>query len=178
MSRLIMLFGVFFGFFASSTYAAEPKANGFFIGGSGGISEFDDDDLIRDIGLELDDEDSAFGILAGYRFGRNFALEARYTETGDFEVTDGFESVDIETDITDQWTVGAALRYEDYEEFDDSTDWKVSTRYDFTDSFALRATSNTGFRAPSPGQANTLNVTTFKPTGHQTHRDRRSWSWE
>ena len=68
--------------------------------------------------------------------------------------------VDVETDITDQWTVGAALRYEDYDEFDDSTDWKVSTRYDFTDSFALRATSNTGFRAPSPGQANTLNVTT------------------
>jgi iron complex outermembrane receptor protein len=68
--------------------------------------------------------------------------------------------VDIETDITDKWTVGGALRYEDYDEFDDSTDWKVSTRYDFTDEFALRATSNTGFRAPSPGQANTLNVTT------------------
>jgi iron complex outermembrane receptor protein len=68
--------------------------------------------------------------------------------------------VDVETDITDQWTVGAALRYEDYDEYDDSTDWKVSTRYDFTDDFALRATSNTGFRAPSPGQANTLNVTT------------------
>lgn len=68
--------------------------------------------------------------------------------------------VDVETDITDQWTVGAALRYEDYEEYDDSTDWKLSSRYDFTDSFALRATANTGFRAPSPGQANTLNVTT------------------
>ena len=68
--------------------------------------------------------------------------------------------VDVETDITDQWTVGAALRYEDYEEFDDSTDWKLSSRYDFTDSFALRATANTGFRAPSPGQVNTLNVTT------------------
>jgi iron complex outermembrane receptor protein len=68
--------------------------------------------------------------------------------------------VDVETDITDKWTVGAAVRYEDYDEFDDSTDWKVSTRYDFTDEFALRATSNTGFRAPSPGQENTLNVTT------------------
>lgn len=68
--------------------------------------------------------------------------------------------VDAEYDVTDQWTVGAALRYEDYDEFDDSTDWKISTRYDFTDSFALRATANTGFRAPSPGQVNTLNVTT------------------
>lgn len=86
---------------------------------------------------------------------------------GFFDDTEGsFDSdsyglyVDVETDITDEWTVGAALRYEDYDEFDDSTDWKVSTRYDFTDTFALRATSNTGFRAPSPGQANTLNVTT------------------
>lgn len=68
--------------------------------------------------------------------------------------------VDAEYDLSDQWTVGAALRYEDYDEFDDSTDWKLSSRYDFTDSFALRATANTGFRAPSPGQANTLNVTT------------------
>jgi iron complex outermembrane recepter protein len=68
--------------------------------------------------------------------------------------------VDAETDITDQWTVGAALRYEDYDEWDDSTDWKLSTRYDFTDSFAIRGTANTGFRAPSPGQVNTLNVTT------------------
>jgi iron complex outermembrane receptor protein len=74
--------------------------------------------------------------------------------------------VDVETDITDQWTVGAALRYEDYEEFDDSTDWKLSSRYDFTDSFAIRATANTGFRAPSPGQVNTLNVTTSaSPSG-------------
>lgn len=68
--------------------------------------------------------------------------------------------VDAEYDVTDKWTVGAALRYEDYDEFDDSTDWKLSTRYDFTDSFALRATANTGFRAPSPGQVNTTNVTT------------------
>ena len=86
---------------------------------------------------------------------------------GFFEATEGdWDSdsyalyVDAETDITDQWTVGAALRYEDYDEFDDSTDWKLSTRYDFTDSFALRATASTGFRAPTPGQANTLNVTT------------------
>ena len=68
--------------------------------------------------------------------------------------------VDVETDITDRFTVGAALRYEDYDEFDDNTDYKLSGRYDFTDNFAIRATTNTGFRAPSPGQVNTLNVTT------------------
>ena len=68
--------------------------------------------------------------------------------------------VDLETDITDQLSGAVAVRYEDYDEFTDTTDWKVSLRYDFTDNFALRGTANTGFRAPSPGQVHTLNVTT------------------
>ena len=79
---------------------------------------------------------------------------------GDWDSDSWGAYVDVETDITDKWTVGAALRYEDYDEYDDTLDWKLSTRYDFTDTFALRATANTGFRAPSPGQANTLNITT------------------
>ena len=79
---------------------------------------------------------------------------------GDWDSDSWGAYIDVETDITDQWTVGAAVRYEDYDEFTDTTDWKISSRYDFTDSFALRATANTGFRAPSPGQVNTLNITT------------------
>jgi iron complex outermembrane receptor protein len=68
--------------------------------------------------------------------------------------------VDLETEITDKLSGAVAVRYEDYDEFTDTTDWKVSLRYDFTDNFALRGTANTGFRAPSPGQVHTLNVTT------------------
>ncbi|AOS97245.1 Vitamin B12 transporter BtuB precursor [Microbulbifer aggregans] len=68
--------------------------------------------------------------------------------------------VDLETDVTDKLTVGAALRFEDYDAFGSTSDWKLSGRYDFNERFALRATANTGFRAPTPGQVNTLNVTT------------------
>ncbi|MFT4518271.1 MAG: iron complex outermembrane receptor protein [Halioglobus sp.] len=68
--------------------------------------------------------------------------------------------VDVEADATDSLTLGVAMRYEDYEEFGANLDYKFSARYDFTESFALRATTNTGFRAPSPGQVNTDNVTT------------------
>ncbi|WP_237055067.1 TonB-dependent receptor plug domain-containing protein [Microbulbifer sediminum] len=68
--------------------------------------------------------------------------------------------VDLEADITDRLTAGAALRYEDFDQFGSTSDWKVSGRYDFSEAFALRATMNTGFRAPTPGQVNTLNVTT------------------
>jgi iron complex outermembrane receptor protein len=67
---------------------------------------------------------------------------------------------DLETEITDKLTGAYAMRYENFEEYGDTLDWKVSARYDFTDTFALRATANTGFRAPTPGQVHTLNVTT------------------
>ncbi len=66
----------------------------------------------------------------------------------------------METEITEKINGAVAVRYEDYDEFGETLDWKVSARYDFTDHFAMRATANTGFRAPTPGQVNTLNVTT------------------
>jgi len=79
---------------------------------------------------------------------------------GSFESDSWATFVDVETDLTDRLTGAVAARYEDYDEFGDTTDWKVSARFEFTDSFAIRATANTGFRVPTPGQVNTLNVTT------------------
>ena len=68
--------------------------------------------------------------------------------------------IDFETEITDKLTGAVAWRYENFDQYGTTLDWKVSARYDFTDNFALRATANTGFRAPTPGQVHTLNVTT------------------
>ncbi len=81
----------------------------------------------------------------------------------------GSESIaaylDLEVDFTDRFSGGAAIRYEDYDEYDDSTfDGKLSGRFEVTDTFALRATVNTGFRIPTPGQINTLNTTTSADT--------------
>ncbi|MBB3061131.1 TonB-dependent receptor plug domain-containing protein [Microbulbifer rhizosphaerae] len=87
---------------------------------------------------------------------QGFPLEA----AGSFESDSWASYVDLETDITDRLTLGAALRHEDFEEFGSTFDWKLSGRFDFTENFAVRATANTGFRAPTPGQVNTLNVTT------------------
>ena len=76
----------------------------------------------------------------------------------------GSESIavylDLEADFTDRFSGGVAVRYEDYDTFGDTTDWKLSGRFEVTDTFALRATASTGFRAPTPGQINTLNTTT------------------
>jgi iron complex outermembrane receptor protein len=79
---------------------------------------------------------------------------------GDFDSDSWAAYADVETDFTEKLSGGVALRYEDYDTFGDTFDWKVSGRYEFTDTFAIRATANTGFRAPSPGQVNTLNITT------------------
>ncbi|MBN8894893.1 MAG: TonB-dependent receptor [Rhodanobacter sp.] len=68
--------------------------------------------------------------------------------------------VDAETNFTDQWSGAAAVRYERAENYGSKVVYKLSSRYAFTDAFALRGTYNTGFRTPTPGQANTLNVTT------------------
>ena len=68
--------------------------------------------------------------------------------------------LDLEADITDSFTLGGAIRGENFDEFGSTFDWKVSARYDFNEYFALRGTANTGFRAPTAGQVNTLNVTT------------------
>lgn len=98
----------------------------------------------------------------GFIFGvgsdgfQGFPLESE----GTFKSDSYAGYVDLETDLTDRLSGGVAVRYENFDKFGDTTDGKVSARFAFTDSFAVRATASTGFRAPTPGQVNTLNVTT------------------
>jgi iron complex outermembrane receptor protein len=68
--------------------------------------------------------------------------------------------IDVETDVTDSFAVAAAARYEHHENFGSTFDWKLAGRYQITEAFAMRTTLNTGFRVPTPGQVNTLNLTT------------------
>ncbi|MEW9572368.1 TonB-dependent receptor plug domain-containing protein [Rhodanobacter sp. Si-c] len=62
------------------------------------------------------------------------------------------EYIDLETNLTDKLGASLAVRHEDYSDFGNTTSGSLSLRYDFTDSFALRGTAGTGFRAPSLGQ--------------------------
>ena len=68
--------------------------------------------------------------------------------------------VDVEAKFTEQLLLAAAVRHEDFSDFGGTTNWKLTGRYDFTDTFALRGSVSTGFRAPTPGQANVSQVTT------------------
>ena len=62
------------------------------------------------------------------------------------------EYIDLETNLTDKLAVSAAARHEHYNDFGDTTSGSLAGRFDFTDTFALRGSVSTGFRAPSLGQ--------------------------
>ena len=67
---------------------------------------------------------------------------------------------DVEIEVTDTFTFQVAGRYEDHADIGNTFDGKVAGRLDISDTVALRAAASTGFRAPTVGQANILNVTT------------------
>jgi iron complex outermembrane receptor protein len=57
--------------------------------------------------------------------------------------------VDLEANVTEKLLYSAALRLEDYSDFGSNASGKAALRYDFSDTFALRGSVSTGFRAPS-----------------------------
>ncbi len=57
--------------------------------------------------------------------------------------------VDLATDLTPDWDVDLAGRYEHYSDFGSTENGKVRTRYAITPNLAIRGTASTGFRAPS-----------------------------
>lgn len=73
--------------------------------------------------------------------------------------------VDLEADVTNALTLQGALRFEDYDAFGSTTDYKVGALYRVTDNFRLRGTVSSGFHAPTAGQANVTNVTTQNVNG-------------
>ncbi len=64
------------------------------------------------------------------------------------------------TGIDGEWTLGAAARVEDFEDFGTTANGKVSGRLGF-----VRGSVSTGFRAPTPGQQHALQIQSwFDPT--------------
>ena len=73
--------------------------------------------------------------------------------------------VDVEWDVTDDFLLQGAVRFEDFSDFGTTTNGKVAARYNVTDSFTLRGAVSTGFRAPTPGQSNLQTIVlTFDST--------------
>ncbi len=68
--------------------------------------------------------------------------------------------LDLEADVTEDLTLQAAVRYEDFNTFGDTTNFKLGGLWRASDTVTLRGTISTGFHAPTTGQANVTNITT------------------
>ena len=64
--------------------ADSPAEKGAYIGAGVGSTTLEDDGLFS--GLTVDDSDSGYGIFGGYKFFKNLAIEARYSDFGTFTV--------------------------------------------------------------------------------------------
>jgi iron complex outermembrane receptor protein len=73
--------------------------------------------------------------------------------------------VDLEHDVSAEFLMQYALRFEDFSDFGSTVNWKIATRYSVSPTFTLRGALSTGFHAPTPGQANVrTTITTFDGT--------------
>jgi iron complex outermembrane receptor protein len=67
---------------------------------------------------------------------------------------------DVEYQLTDNFLVNGAVRYDDYDDFGDTTNFKLAGNLRVTDTFRLRGSASTGFRAPSMQQLYFNNIST------------------
>ncbi|MBL8299598.1 MAG: TonB-dependent receptor [Rhodanobacteraceae bacterium] len=96
----------------------------------------------------------------GFSIGSNGFPGFNQQTAGEFGRDSWAVYADLESQVTDKFLVAGAVRYEDYEDFGSTSNWKLTGRYDFNSNWALRGALSTGFRAPTPGQANVSQITT------------------
>ncbi|MET1255757.1 TonB-dependent receptor plug domain-containing protein [Aliikangiella maris] len=82
------------------------------------------------------------------------------SSAGSFESQNYALYTDAEWEVSADWLIHGALRFEDYDDFDSEITWKFATRFSATDQLTLRGAVSTGFRTPTPGQANVAVINT------------------
>lgn len=88
-------------------------------------------------------------VSAGYWSRHNWALYA-----------------DVEMFLTEDLQLATALRGEHFSDFGSTLDGKINLRYQLNDVLSFRSSLSTGFKAPTVGQSNVINITTaYASTG-------------
>lgn len=131
-----------------------------------------DDDVSIATGLEWHDE--TFEVVAGDEasfkvgplFSQGFGIGSNgfpgFQPAAAGEYTRKNKAIYLDTSfpILDSLVAEFAVRYEDYDSFGSTTNFKVAANWNIIDDLAVRGSFNTGFRAPTVGQANVSNVQT------------------
>jgi len=151
-----------FGFCANGlpTAAAGGGAWTSSVGGQAAVSGVD---AVANYGLDCADPNDPVYTVVGVGSngfpGYSPAFSEKYTR--DSYAVYG----DLSADVSDELFLQAAVRFEDYSDFGSEVVGKIAGRYLVNDQFAIRASVGTGFRAPTPGQQGTTNVSTRLPNG-------------
>ena len=108
------------------------------------------------------EESFAVGPLAsqGFSSGSNGFPGFGEIAAGRWERSNVAAYLEAEVRPIENWLLAGALRYENFDDFGSTTNYKLATNYGFTDQLKVRGSYSTGFRAPTPGQQNAFNVTT------------------
>lgn len=96
----------------------------------------------------------------GFGIGSNGFPGFQPSAAGVFTRRNAAAYIDAELPVTEDLLVGAALRFENYDSFGSTTNYKISAQYNATDDLSFRSSISSGFRAPTVGQANVSNVQT------------------
>ena len=113
------------------------------------------------IGVGLDPEDSLRTPASGSQgfpgFSNTDEVSANRTNIGVY--------ADAEINVTKQWLIDGAARFENYSDFGSVLTGKLATRVKVADNFNIRGSVSTGFRAPSLAQIHFSNTLTSFSNG-------------
>jgi iron complex outermembrane receptor protein len=109
------------------------------------------------VAFGLEDRYERFSIGAGelnsYTLGGSAGFQGfRVQDQADATRNSVAAYVDLDTHITQEWELGSAARVEHYDQVGSKLAGKLTSRYDFSPSFAIRGAVSNGFHAPSLAQ--------------------------
>ncbi len=95
-----------------------------------------------------------YGIVSGdpasyYGGGAQSFFGYSPNDAGNHRRTNFSQYLDLSIKPVAAWLIDGAVRHEHYSDFGDTTVFKLTSRYDLSDAFAIRGTVSTGFRAPT-----------------------------
>ncbi|MCP9476535.1 TonB-dependent receptor [Marisediminitalea aggregata] len=114
-------------------------------------------------GLDCSDEDDPVFAVVGV--GSNGFPGYSPQSAGTYERDSYAIYGDVSGDLTEDLFAQAAIRYEDYSDMGSELVYKIAGIYQLTEDVAVRSSFGTGFRAPTPGQQGTTNISTRLPNG-------------
>lgn len=110
-----------------------------------------------------DEASSTAGVLGdqGFSLSSNGFPGFNKGIAGNFDRSNYAVYLDAEWDASDDLLLTSAVRFEDFEDFGTTTNYKLGFNYHLSDDAGIRGTYSTGFKAPTPGQSNASNISTL-----------------